>query len=183
MCDDFKQSFINLNTRKFGRATEIIIGIIYDLNISDNLEYDLSKNDLKIEIKSSRVYKKNTLTFDKDTIYQTIISHDYRNTLLKQSDIQDDISFDCNIQQIKIKLFDFMYYVLFFYDVIEVFKITNKDITNDMEINYSNKQHRGNENEGQFHVNNRTYKHHKKTYFLKSYTYKELVSFIKKKEK
>ena len=84
------------------------------------------------------------------------------------------------IQQIKVKLFDKMIYLLFFNDVIEIFEITKKQILKDKKISYSNKQHRGNTGEGQFHVNNKTYNHHKKTYFVESITYRTLMEETKK---
>lgn len=36
-------------------------------------------------------------------------------------------SFDCNIQQVKRKEFDLLYYGLFFADKIEVYKMTSKE--------------------------------------------------------
>lgn len=185
MCEKFKNSLINLNTRKFGTAIEMIIANLYKFDISSDLKYDLSnEKKKKIEIKSSRVYKKNELIFNKKNksgVYKLIMNHDNRNLLIKQTDINNNnYKFDCNIQQIKTKLFEEMYYILLFYDVIEIFKITPIQIKNNKnDLNYSNSQHRGNTGEGQFHINNKTYSYHKDNYFYKSYTYKEIINRIK----
>lgn len=85
--------------------------------------------------------------------------------------------FDCNIQQVKITCFDCLYYVLFFFDLIAVFKILPDQIINDTNIAYSDKQHRGNAGEGQFHINDKTYDHHKNNYFERSFSYQEMKGF------
>jgi len=59
--------------------------------------------------------------------------------------------------------------------VIEIFEIDSTEIKKDATIAYSDRQHRGNIDEGQFHVNNHTYEHHKKNYFIQSITYKTIT--------
>ena len=82
--------------------------------------------------------------------------------------------FDCNIQQIKNQYFDYLYYVLFFSDIIEFFRLIPGKIIKDKAIGYSDKQHRGNKGEGQFHINQKNYAHHKKNYFIGKMDYEEL---------
>ena len=67
-----------------------------------------------------------------------------------------------------------MYYVLFFSDIIEFFMINSDKIIEDKAIGYSDKQHRGNEGEGQFHINEKNYLHHKEHYFIQQMNYEEL---------
>ena len=43
---------------------------------------------------------------------------------------------------------------------------------------YSNKQHRGNEGEGQFHINQGTIQFHKNHYFKKCLSYEELYELF-----
>ena len=90
------------------------------------------------------------------------------------------ISFDCNIQQVKIKEFDCLYYGCFFEDIILIFKINSDEILNDKTIFYSDHQHRGNIGEGQFHISNKNIKNHINKYFLNSLTYEKLFEIFNK---
>ncbi len=76
-----------------------------------------------------------------------------------------------------------MYYLLFFYDIIEIFKIDSKQVKKDRNLNYRNKQHRGNEGEGQFHINQNNYQYHKNNYFLQSVTYEKIKELLLKRVK
>jgi hypothetical protein len=82
--------------------------------------------------------------------------------------------FDCNIQQIKKKSFDILYYGIFFSDKVQIFKIT-PELINDA-IQYSDKQHKGNIGEGQFHLNNRTYQYHLDNFLEKELTYEQILA-------
>ena len=80
--------------------------------------------------------------------------------------------FDCNIQQVKRKEFDILYYGLFFSDKIAIFSMSNDEVVNC--IGYSDFQHKGNEGEGQFHLNPDTIGFHFINHFLQWLTYEEL---------
>ena len=181
MSDDFRDGIINLNTRQFGRVVELLIKVIYQQSDSNCLSYDLVEGDDRVEVKASRVLKSNKLELSEETLYDLIINNSNRNRLISQSDARN-YNFDCNIQQIKITCFDFLYYALFFSDIIEIFKIENSQITKDKSIQYSNKQHRGNEGEGQFHINNNTYNHHKENYFEVVFTYEEIKNLLSNRD-
>ena len=88
-----------------------------------------------------------------------------------------DYDWDCNIQQVKKEEFDILFYGVFFKDMIQVFKVRNSDIGKEMK--YSNKQHRGNTGEGQFHLNRQTYKYHLNCNLFKTLTYGELLEWLK----
>ncbi len=173
MSDDFRDGIVNLNTRQFSRVVELLIKVIYNQVDSDCLSYDLVGDGHRVEVKSSRVLKSNKLALTTETLYDLIINNSNKNRLISQKDI-DRYDFDCNIQQIKIDCFDILYYVLFFYDVIEVFTIPKDKIISDRNIKYSEKQHRGNLGEGQFHINNATYMYHKEKYYEGFFTYETL---------
>ncbi len=180
MSDDlFRDGIINLHTRQFGRVVELIVQLLKDYQDSHRLDFDLfdPATSMNIEVKSSRVFKKQSLQFDLDHLYELIMNHSNRDRLLKQTQATSS-EFDCNIQQVKIDLFDSLYYLLFFYDVIEIFRINNNQIKNDRNLNYSHKQHRGNKGEGQFHVNQSNYQYHKDHYFIQSLTYEQLKSML-----
>ena len=184
MNDDFRDGILSLNTRQFGQAIELIVQLLKGYENSKSLEFDLYDSDTKekIEVKSSRVYKKQSLDLSLDTLYATIINSSNRNRLLRQEQALKS-NFNCNIQQIKITYFDKLYYLLLFYDTIEVFLIGADDIKKDKMIGYSDKQHRGNPGEGQFHITQRNYQHHKDTYFIQSITYDEIKKMLLQREK
>ena len=176
----FRDGIIDIHTRQFGTAAEVIVMIVKKCIGSKKLEFDLiDVNNNKVEVKASKVFKKQKLDMNIKNFYEIIMNNSNRERLIRQKDV-DKFTFDCNIQQIKIKLFDKMIYLLFFKDVIEIFEIQKKQIQKDAKIHYSDKQHRGNVGEGQFHINNKTYGHHKKHYFIESITYTELMNEAKK---
>ena len=84
---------------------------------------------------------------------------------------------DCNIQQVKRKEFDILYYGLFFADKIEIFKMNTSDVFDCP--GYSDKQHRGNEGEGQFHLNQDNLDYHRAHYYVASLTYEELYNLLR----
>ncbi len=180
--DDFRDGIMNVHTRQFGTVAELVIRILKNHINSGKIHFDLIDIDnKKIEVKASRVFKKNELKMDIHNFYEIIMNNSNRGRLLNQKDVTKK-DFDCNIQQIKTKYFDRLIYLLFFKDIIEIFEITNESILKDKEINYSNKQHAGNVGEGQFHINNQTYKHHKEKYFIESITYEKLIEECKKQK-
>ncbi|MBC6444698.1 MAG: hypothetical protein GDA50_04590 [Alphaproteobacteria bacterium GM202ARS2] len=183
MSDDLRDGILSLNTRQFGTVIELMVQLLKDYKNSENLEFDLydPHTNEKIEVKSSRAYKKQTLKLSLDTLYEIIINNSNRKRLLKQKQALES-DFNCNIQQVKIAYFDKLYYVLLFYDVIEIFMIYAKDIKKDTMIGYSDKQHRGNYGEGQFHITQKNYQHHKDNYFIQSMTYADIKAILLKRK-
>ncbi len=177
----FRDGIIDVNTRQFGRVAEVIVKILRDLLESGDLKFDLIEEmtSNKIEVKASKVLRANKLKIDESNFYDVIIKNSNRDRLLATTDI-DTKKFDCNIQQIKAKLFDKLVYLLFFKDAVEIFEVDCDAIVADPSILYVDKQHRGNIGEGQFHVNNKTYPHHKQNYFVRAVTYEELVNEAKR---
>ena len=124
MTDEFRDRMLTLYTRQFGKVAESLVKLLKNYSESDTLEFDLydSATNERIEVKSSRVYKKRQLKITTDNLYDIIINSSNRNRLLSQSQVEADIGkafFDCNMQQVKTTCFDKLYYLLLFYDVIE----------------------------------------------------------------
>ena len=179
--EKFRDGIIDMNTRQFGTVAEIVVMLLKNCMESKKLEFDLVDiHDKRVEVKASKVLKKQQLTITIENFYTIILNNSNRDRLIAQKDVKN-FDFDCNIQQIKEKLFDRLVYLLFFEDIIEIIEINRKQIVKDKRIFYSRKQHRGNVGEGQFHVNNKTYDHHKKNYFLGSIPYKELMDEAERK--
>lgn len=177
--EEFRDGIFALRTRRFGNIAEIMIKKLYNFSDSGKLEYDKydERNEQKIEIKFSTVMKQNDEKIsDKNAITQCLKAN-LANRAMKSSDIAT-CKFDCNIQQIKCSEFDILYYGLFFADKILIFKMTNKEV---LECyGYSNKQHRNNEGEGQFHINNDSFEYHLKNFFIQELTYEELYLTLQK---
>ncbi len=178
--DKFRDGIIDINTRRFGTVAEVVVKTLKDCIDSKKLEFDLIDIDNnKVEVKASKVFRKQALDINTGSFYDIIINNSNRDRLLLQKETTTEY-FDCNIQQIKIKLFDKLVYLLFFKNLIEIFEIDKKQIKKYKGILYSNKQHRGNLGEGQFHINNSTYEHHKTKYFIQSISYERLMEEAKK---
>lgn len=183
MENSFRDGIINLNTRQFGTVVELIVQLLKDYEMSNELDFDLFNPETNetIEVKSSRVYRKQRLKFTLDNLYELIMNKSDRNRLLIQSDATKE-KFDCNIQQIKIELFSKLYYLLFFFDTVEIFKISSHQIKIDDKLNYSDKQHKGNKGEGQFHITQKNYLYHKKNYYVESISYDKIKELLLKRK-
>ena len=79
-------------------------------------------------------------------------------------------------QQIKKSEFDQLFYGVFFSDLIVIFKIEPNQIGDN--VKYSDKQHRGNTGEGQFHLNNKNIQYHLKNHLYKYISYNELNEWL-----
>lgn len=178
---EFKNGIFSLNTRRFGKVAELMIKEIYGFDKADNNAYDLkSKDNKKIEVKFSTVLKKCSSTITKKNLIKSVINSNYHNRRLTYENAINS-SFDCNIQQIKIKEFDYLYYGCFFDDKIVICKIKANEIIKDSKIFYSDRQHRGNKGEGQFHINNSTLENHLEKYLVEWITYEQLYDLFKQK--
>lgn len=171
----FRQGLFNLRTRRFGRAAELLIQKLLDCQAGRTLFHDLydDKENHRIEVKFSTVNTSSNKPISLENILKAV-----ENAGLERAVPYDDwknYSFDCNIQQIKISEFEILYYGLFFSDRIVIFKIQSAQISVDRRIKYSNKQHKGNVGEGQFHINNGTLPHHLKKYLYKIITYQDFL--------
>ena len=176
----------SLHTRKFGNVVEklvetILIEFGFIVKKSTDLSYDRQINSSNDEIKGSRVLGKSVLNLENENIIESLFSHDTNRFVNIEN--SSETEWDCNIQQIKLELFNTLWYVLFFGDCVAVFKIERENIVNDKNISYSNKQHRGNEGEGQFHVTNKNIKYHLDNFLVKTITYNEVYNKLNEKNK
>ncbi|MDD4211734.1 MAG: hypothetical protein PHC46_05095 [Clostridia bacterium] len=177
--ENIRDGIFALNTRRFGTVAENLIKILANADWGKNLSHDLyDKSSLqRIEVKFSRALKSSPSTIDEMNIIEQIVSADDKSRMIKSNEWESS-KFDCNIQQVKRTAFDILYYGIFFSDKVMIFKIQSEEIGK--EIQYSDKQHRGNLGEGQFHLNNRTYNHHLKNHLEKELTYKEILDLLMK---
>jgi len=166
-----------LNTRRFGSVAEVMVQLLINAKRARNLFHDLyddAKNH-RIEVKFSRVQKKSEILVSQSTVLQCIAEATAANRLIC-FDKWSEHKFDCNIQQIKRSEFEILYYGLFFSDCIKIFRIHSGEI--DSHIYYSDKQHKGNIGEGQFHVNHETIQIHLSKYLYKTLPYDQLFQLL-----
>ena len=179
--DKLRQAIFDINTRRFGTVCEAIVMRIAEVGKGLNQFHDLycDKTENRIEVKFSRVQRKAEVPITPSTVVTAILAELDENRTVNFSDWQG-AQFDCNIQQVKCSEFDVLYYGLFFWDKLLIFRMTCTDVKSDKNVFYSDKQHKGNIGEGQFHINARTFAHHLATYCTHQLTYEELLTILSK---
>lgn len=179
--EKLRQAIFDINTRRFGTVCEAIVMRIAEAGKGLNQFHDLycDKTESRIEVKFSRVQRKAGFAITPDTVVKAIFAELDENRTVNFSDWKN-AKFDCNIQQVKCSEFDILYYGLFFWDKLLIFRMTSEQVKSDKNIFYSDRQHKGNVGEGQFHVNSRTFAHHLATYCTHQLTYDELLNILSK---
>jgi hypothetical protein len=165
-----------LAPRPFGeKIGEIVLdNLIPNLSKADNNSHDRKQGKNKVESKFARaITKTNTKNLSFIEQLSSTASFSYVKSKSKEK-------FDCNIQQVKPKCFDILYYGVIFDDYVYVFKIKSEQLLLDSKnMGYSNKQHRGNIGEGQFHIKSSNLQYHIDNYLYKKLTWTEFVKLLK----
>jgi hypothetical protein len=134
---------------------ELLIAKELGLQDSKTSEYDLTdEQGTRYEVKFSRAFKKYNKPITMENLKEAVLL----DTTPLASTTKE--AFDCNIQQVKPKLFDYLIYGIVFTDTTFVYKVPSSEIENLPQ--YSNKQHRGNVGEGQFHMKHSNIDAHQK---------------------
>lgn len=170
---EFRDGIFALRTRRFGSVAELMIKSLYKFGKSKNQFHDLfdENSNKKIEVKFSTVMRANEATINSTNLIDQCDKANLANRALSSTDICN-FPFDCNIQQVKRREFDILYYGLFFSDKIAIFSMTSADVL--FCPGYSDFQHKGNEGEGQFHLNNSSFDYHFENHFECWCTYEDL---------
>lgn len=163
-----KEAIFRLSYKRFGTVAEKIMKVLLNAEDAPDNSYDLILDGKRVECKFARAQKENKIKVTDENLLDAIY-HDINRDI--EYDTCEHHKWDCNFQQIKKPLFDILYYGIFFSDYVVIYKIASDDINEN--IKYSNKQHRGNEGEGQFHVNETTIGLHEK-YLFNILDYEEL---------
>jgi hypothetical protein len=172
-----QQGIFNIRTRRFGTIAEVMVKRLVKLGKSKSQFHDLYDDMEKhrVEVKFSTVRRTNDRKITENTVLQCIEDEVATNREVKFIDWMHT-EFDCNIQQIKRAEFEVLYYGLFFSDKVVIFRIHSNKIGS--QISYSDKQHKGNEGEGQFHINDKTLQIHLDNYLYKILTYEQLFQLL-----
>ena len=171
-----------LRTRRFGSVAECMIRRLVQCSLGKSLFHDLYDDNKKhrIEVKFSVVQKACETTVTVETVLRCIEEATAAERMIAFAEWEDN-EFDCNIQQVKRKEFEVLYYGLFFSDCVKIFRIESEEIRENENgglIYYSDFQHKGNVGEGQFHINHGTLQVHLDNYHYKTLTYDELQKLL-----
>lgn len=174
----FRDNLFQMNTRRFGKVMELVVQKITNTDTSTNIHHDLNTNTsigTRIEVKFSRAEKKHNQVVTEDNVLDVIENGGLSVRLFPYGErfIHD---FDCNIQQLKKAEFDVLFYGMLFADRIVIFMATPSQIGPNMK--YSNKQHKGNEGEGQFHINPNTMAYHMENQHFATLSYADLIKVL-----
>ena len=180
--EKLRDGIFALRTRRFGSVAECMVKRLLKCSLARNLFHDLYDDALhhRIEVKFSVVQKKAERTVTERTVVQCIEESTAEERMVAFPEWKQH-KFDCNIQQVKRKEFDVLYYGLFFSDCVKIFRIETKEIKENSRggrIYYSDFQHKGNEGEGQFHINPNTFQIHLDHYHYKTLAYAELYQLL-----
>ena len=173
----FRDGIMNLSVHQFGRIGEVVVGIQMDYERSEDSEYDLiDENGDRVEVKSTKVQTGGKVEIVAGNFYDTAMNFGRRERLInQQAAIGGQVTFSCHIQQIKPRLFDWLFFLLFFKDQVEIFAIDKDSLTSgDPDLGYY-----GGEYVGSLRINRTTYQYHKLNHFVQSISYGELMEIAR----
>lgn len=180
--EKLRDGIFALRTRRIGSVGECMIKRLLKYSKGRSVFHDLYDDQLnhRIEVKFSVVQKEAETKVTEETVLRCIEESVAQNRMVPFSEWQRH-KFDCNIQQVKRAEFDVLYYGLFFSDCVKLFRIEKQEIKENSKggrINYSDRQHKGNVGEGQFHINCPLLQIHLDYYAYKTLSYGELYKLL-----
>lgn len=172
----FRDNLFQMNTRRFGTVAEIIIKQLTRSDNSINIHHDLDTDTgTKIEVKFSRVEKRHTTPITDLNVLDVVAREGVDIRMFPFCEWKEH-KFSCNIQQLKRHEFDVLFYGIMFADRVLVFMAEPEEINYNM--NYSNRQHKGNVGEGQFHISNSTLEYHLEHHLFATLSYKDILQLL-----
>jgi len=180
--ETLRDGIFALRTRRFGAVAECMIQRLLNYSRARSVFHDLYDDQRRhrIEVKFSVVQKKAETVITPQTILQCIAESVAEHRMVTYREWKQH-TFDCNIQQVKRAEFDVLYYGLFFADCVKIFRIPSHEIRENSKggrIYYSDRQHKGNIGEGQFHINTNTLQVHLDHYLYKTISYGALARLL-----
>lgn len=172
----FRDNLFQMNTRRFGSVMELAVRNLTRSTDPTNIHHDLNTSTgTKIEVKFSRVMKKHS-TKIADTNVLDVIEGEGLSIRLFPFGEWEQHEFDCNIQQLKKAEFHILVYGMLFADRVVIFMATPDQIGDNMK--YSDKQHKGNVGEGQFHITPDTLRYHLEKHYYATLSYADLLKVL-----
>jgi hypothetical protein len=173
-----REGLFSLHTRRFGTVAELVVQRLAGLGERHKQFHDLfdDARRLRVEVKFARVLKAHDEPITIENVLTVIEQAKSADRLVAFGDVEET-AFDCNIQQVKPAEFDVLYYGLCFSDVVVIFRIESQAIA-EAGIGYSDKQHKGNVGEGQFHISAENLNTHLERFLYRTLTYEELGELL-----
>lgn len=175
--EQLRDAIFSMNTRRFGTVAEVMIKRLAGLGKGQSIFHDLYDGAAgkRVEVKFSTVRRRSERKLDENSVLACLEDELAANRQVKFAEWKE-AEFDCNIQQVKKEEFEELYYGLFFHDQILIFRIGSGEIGE--EIGYSDRQHKGNEGEGQFHITQKNLEKHMKSWLKAKLSYEELLELL-----
>ena len=122
--EQIRDGIFSLRTRRLGTVAESLIKILANASWGEDISHDLfePKEMKRIEVKFSCALRAHKNKIKENNILEEIAKASGINRMFSSKDWKDN-KFDCNIQQVKRKKFDTLYYGIFFSDKVQIFKI------------------------------------------------------------
>lgn len=175
--EELRDGIFALFTRRFGTVAELMVKRMQDLAPARARFHDLFDDLAKkrVEVKFSRVLNAHEGAITSANVLEAIEAARAERKAVAVDHAECD-DYDCNIQQVKCAEFDVLYYGLFFRDRIVVFRVDSDKVP--AIPGYSDRQHKGNEGEGQFHISAKHYGWHRDNHFYAELTYDQLLAYL-----
>lgn len=175
--EQLREGIFALNTRRFGTVAEILVKRLRTLGKARNQFHDLYDHSTgrRVEVKFSRAMREATERVTDRTVLACIEAATSEKRLIHWAD-RHSVAYDCNIQQVKPTEFEVLEYGVFFADRIAFFRITSAEIG--PEIGFSDRQHKGNVGEGQFHIDEQSIAVHEARWLVGTMSYAEALETL-----
>lgn len=176
--EELRDGLFELQTRRFGRVGELVVQSMARLGQAQNRFHDLFDDvgNQRVEVKFSRVLSSHSTPLEPGSILEAISGARVSERAVAFADAHTE-PWDCNIQQVKCAEFDVLYYALLFADRLVCFRVASGDVRT--LPGYSDFQHRGNEGEGQFHLQPANLPVHLEQHHYVTLTYGELLDVLR----
>ncbi len=174
--DKFRMGIFNLSSARFGKVAKLMIQQLYDYSDPENKYYNLydPSNKFRVEVGFSRAVNKPPLITKNNAISEIYNSAANSKKVIIEADLQSCI-FRCNIQQLKLTHFDVLYYGIFFFDTIYIFKALTSELP--LLPGFCSKQHESSIKEAQMGLTHANLDLHKKLLITKL-SYQDLYSLL-----
>ena len=172
----FRDGIMKLNGHQFGRAGEVIVETLMGYTRSENPEFDsLSAEGQRIEVKTARVQEGSNVDITVGNFYDVAMGFATWDRLITQQKAANgSIPFACSMHGIKPLLFDRLFYLLVFKDLVEVFAIDSDVLTTyNPNVAYTGRH---------LLIDGETYLYHKSNHLVQSISYGDLMEVAKAKK-
>lgn len=189
----FRRGLLSLRSRRFGAVGEMLVQGVAGFRRAGSLHHDLfdEAEDDRVEVKLSAVNEPWSTPLRPDTLLQCLSEASERRSV--RFDAWRGRRFDCSFLQIKRSCFDVLFYCMLFEDVVLIFRMEASRLLSAAEIReakangrrldavdvgFTEKQHYGGGEGGQFRVTERTLELHLERFLHSVVSYERFLSLF-----